>query len=163
MQKTDRLNVLPFFQNGLKRLGYFLLATLLATSLTACNSVPKPVIPDTPVAVRPAPKIALVLGGGGTRGFAHVGVIKALEVQGIYPDIIVGTFGKAFGVNGGFIAGSPTLIEAVRQKADTYIYTNPLSVVDCAAAISALDICALDAIAMSTWLLVRNWISSMAS
>ena len=64
------------------------------------------------------------------------------EYCGASPDIIVGTFGKAFGVNGGFIAGSPTLIEAVRQKADTYIYTNPLSVVDCAAAISALDICA---------------------
>ncbi|MEZ4764704.1 MAG: hypothetical protein R3C26_16465 [Calditrichia bacterium] len=26
-------------------------------------------------------------------------------------------------MNGGFIAGSPELIEAVRQKADTYIYT----------------------------------------
>ena len=36
-------------------------------------------------------KIALVLGGGATRGFAHIGVIKALEAQGIYPDIVVGT------------------------------------------------------------------------
>lgn len=60
---------------------------------------------------------------------------------GASPDIIIGTFGKAFGVNGGFIAGSATLIEAVRQKADTYIYTNPLSVADCAAAAKALDIC----------------------
>jgi len=57
------------------------------------------------------------------------------------PDIIIGTFGKAFGVNGGFIAASTTLIESVRQKADTYIYTNPLSVADCAAAIKAIDIC----------------------
>ncbi len=57
------------------------------------------------------------------------------------PDIIVGTFGKAFGVNGGFIAGSQALVETVRQKADTYIYTNPLSVADCAAAVTALDIC----------------------
>ncbi|WP_022663912.1 aminotransferase class I/II-fold pyridoxal phosphate-dependent enzyme [Desulfospira joergensenii] len=63
------------------------------------------------------------------------------EFCGAVPDIIVGTFGKAFGVNGGFIAGSPDLIEAVRQKADTYIYTNPLSVADCAAAIKAIDIC----------------------
>jgi glycine C-acetyltransferase len=55
-------------------------------------------------------------------------------------DIIVGTFGKAFGVNGGFIAASPELIEAVRQKADTYIYTNPLSVADCAASSAAIDI-----------------------
>ena len=63
------------------------------------------------------------------------------EYCGARPDIIVGTFGKAFGVNGGFIAASPTVIEAVRQKADTYIYTNPLSAADCAAAIAALDIC----------------------
>ncbi len=59
---------------------------------------------------------------------------------GTDPDIIVGTFGKAFGVNGGFIAGSSELIEAVRQKADTYIYTNPLSVADCAAATKAIDV-----------------------
>jgi len=60
---------------------------------------------------------------------------------GAVPDIIVGTFGKAFGVNGGFIAGSEILVESIRQKADTYIYTNPLSVADCAAAVEALNIC----------------------
>jgi NTE family protein len=37
------------------------------------------------------PKIALVLGGGAARGFAHVGVIKVLEAQGIIPDMVVGT------------------------------------------------------------------------
>lgn len=37
------------------------------------------------------PRIGLVLGGGGARGFAHVGVIKVLESNGITPDIIVGT------------------------------------------------------------------------
>lgn len=37
------------------------------------------------------PAVALVLGGGGSRGFAHVGVINALEANGIKPDIIVGT------------------------------------------------------------------------
>lgn len=63
------------------------------------------------------------------------------EFCGATPDIIVGTFGKAFGVNGGFIAASETVVEAVRQKADTYIYTNPLSAADCAAAIAAIDIC----------------------
>ncbi|MCP4450073.1 MAG: aminotransferase class I/II-fold pyridoxal phosphate-dependent enzyme, partial [Planctomycetes bacterium] len=63
------------------------------------------------------------------------------EYAGAWPDIVVGTFGKAFGVNGGFIAGSATLIEAVRQTADTYIYTNPLSAADCAAAATAIGIC----------------------
>ncbi|MBU0969397.1 MAG: aminotransferase class I/II-fold pyridoxal phosphate-dependent enzyme [Proteobacteria bacterium] len=66
------------------------------------------------------------------------------EHCGAVPDIIVGTFGKAFGVNGGFIAASRILVESVRQKADTYIYTNPLSVADCAAAVEALNICDSD-------------------
>ena len=60
--------------------------------------------------------------------------------SGQQADITVGTFGKAFGVNGGFVAGSTELTEAIRQKADTYIYTNPLSVADCAAASKALEI-----------------------
>jgi glycine C-acetyltransferase len=63
------------------------------------------------------------------------------EYTDAQPDVIVGTFGKAFGVNGGFVAASEAIIEAIRQKADTYIYTNPLGVADCAAAITALDIC----------------------
>jgi glycine C-acetyltransferase len=55
-------------------------------------------------------------------------------------DIFVGTFGKAFGVNGGFVAGSPELVEAMRQKSDTYIYTNPLGAADCVAAQKAVDV-----------------------
>ncbi len=62
------------------------------------------------------------------------------EHCGASVDIFVGTFGKAFGVNGGFVAGSRELIEAIRQKADTYIYTNPLGAADCAAAVRAVDI-----------------------
>ncbi len=37
------------------------------------------------------PKLALVLGGGAARGFAHIGVIKVLEANGIVPDLVVGT------------------------------------------------------------------------
>src|SRR3970040_199553 len=37
------------------------------------------------------PKIALVLGGGAARGFAHVGVIRALEQEKIPIDMVVGT------------------------------------------------------------------------
>jgi glycine C-acetyltransferase len=62
------------------------------------------------------------------------------EHCGATADILVGTFGKAFGVNGGFISGSAELVEAVRQKADTYIYTNPLGAADCAAAVKAVEI-----------------------
>jgi len=62
------------------------------------------------------------------------------EHCGAKADIVVGTFGKAFGVNGGFIAGSAELIEAARQKADTYIYTNPLGAADCAAAVKSVEL-----------------------
>lgn len=37
------------------------------------------------------PKIALVLSGGGAKGFAHIGVLKVLEEEGIPVDLIVGT------------------------------------------------------------------------
>jgi NTE family protein len=59
----------------------------LLISATACTVAKAP----PPVVERPPAKIALALGGGAARGFAHVGVIKALEAQGISPDIIVGT------------------------------------------------------------------------
>ncbi|OFZ88564.1 MAG: esterase [Betaproteobacteria bacterium RIFCSPLOWO2_12_FULL_62_58] len=53
---------------------------------------PREVPPAPPTEVKSVPpKIALVLGSGAARGFAHIGVIKALEAQGIVPDIIVGT------------------------------------------------------------------------
>ncbi|WP_437342816.1 patatin-like phospholipase family protein [Polynucleobacter tropicus] len=37
------------------------------------------------------PVVGLVLGAGAARGFAHVGVIKVLEAQGVRPDIVVGS------------------------------------------------------------------------
>ncbi len=49
------------------------------------------------------PVIALVLGSGGNRGFAHIGVIKALESNDIHIDIVVGT--SAGSVVGALYAG----------------------------------------------------------
>ena len=50
-----------------------------------------------PLAAAPAaspaprkPRLAVVLGGGSARGFAHIGVVKGLEAHGIRPDLIVG-------------------------------------------------------------------------
>ena len=40
---------------------------------------------------RGGPSIGLVLGSGAARGFAHIGVMRALLAHGIKPDIIVGT------------------------------------------------------------------------
>ena len=69
------------------------LIALAALALSACKTVPTaPEAPAQAVPVAPRKiKIGLALGGGAARGFAHIGVIKALESQGIYPDIVVGT------------------------------------------------------------------------
>lgn len=69
------------------------LATFL---LVGCSSVPTEKRPADPVdkvaVVTPkVPKVALVLGGGAARGFAHIGVIQALEESGIPIDMVVGT------------------------------------------------------------------------
>jgi NTE family protein len=79
----------------MRRLSAILLAALLAACATPVPP-PAPVKPPAPVvappvAPKPPLKIALALGGGAARGFAHIGVIKALEAQGIVPDIVVGT------------------------------------------------------------------------
>lgn len=44
----------------------------------------------TPYPPDKRPRVALVLGGGGPRGFAHIGVLKVLEAAGIQPDLVVG-------------------------------------------------------------------------
>lgn len=57
--------------------------------------------------------VALVLGGGGLRGFAHVGVLRALEEAGISPDIVVGTSAGAV-VGAAYASGlSAGQIEAI--------------------------------------------------
>ena len=46
---------------------------------------------EPPGAAVAAPGIALVLGSGGRRGFAHIGVLKVLTENGIRPDLIIGS------------------------------------------------------------------------
>ncbi|HEY9544513.1 MAG TPA: patatin-like phospholipase family protein [Solimonas sp.] len=64
---------------------------LLVVLCAACVSKPPAPIIETPPPLPPPPKVALVLGGGGARGFAHVGVLKLLDTQGLKPDLIIGT------------------------------------------------------------------------
>ncbi len=47
--------------------------------------------PPAPAAQIPEPRIALVLGGGAARGFAHIGVIRVLEQERIPISLVVGT------------------------------------------------------------------------
>lgn len=51
-------------------------------------------------------KIGLALSGGGARGFAHIGVLKALQEHSIQIDLVAGTSAGSF-VGGAFAAGMP--------------------------------------------------------
>lgn len=44
-----------------------------------------------PPRIDPAPRLALVLGSGGPRGYAHLGVLRVLEEAGVVPDLVVGS------------------------------------------------------------------------
>jgi NTE family protein len=71
---------------------------LLSFLLTACANAPV----ETPVAPLPEPPkprepvVAVALGGGGAKGFAHIGVLKVLESHGIRPRIVTGTSAGSF-------------------------------------------------------------------
>lgn len=55
-------------------------------------------------------------------------------------DVLIGTLGKAFGVNGGYVTGSESLIAFLRERAPMYIYSNPITVGEAAAASAALSV-----------------------
>lgn len=67
-----------------------LFTTLISIAiLVSCRSAGGPGLPQD--GEGPRPKVALVLGGGAARGFAHVGVIRVLEQEQIPVDMVVGT------------------------------------------------------------------------
>ena len=76
-------------------------------------TVVTPPFKQPPKAVR-KPVIALALGGGAAKGFAHVGVIRALEQNGIVPDIITGT---SAGAVVGAIYASGISADTLRRRA----------------------------------------------
>jgi glycine C-acetyltransferase len=55
-------------------------------------------------------------------------------------DLLVATLGKAFGVNGGYVVGSGTVIRFLRQTSPFYIYSNPITPAEAAAALAAVKI-----------------------
>jgi NTE family protein len=83
----------------------------ISIMLTGCGT--KEAVPTQPI-VKKKPKIALALGGGAAKGFAHIGVIKILEQHGIKPDIITGT--SAGSIIGSFYASGMNSIQ-LQQKA----------------------------------------------
>lgn len=64
---------------------------------------------------------------------------EEIEADGM-ADLLVGTLGKAFGVNGGYVTGSLTVIDYLRETSPFYIYSNPITPGEAAAAKAAIDI-----------------------
>jgi glycine C-acetyltransferase len=62
------------------------------------------------------------------------------EYTGGKADVLIATLGKAFGVNGGYVTASSAVIAYLRETAPLYIYSNPITPAEAAAAMAALDI-----------------------
>lgn len=111
-------------------LGLFLAAALVAAALGASGHTREATIrPLTPLKLEMVRQhadatsntnqsVALVLGGGGLRGFAHIGVLRALEEHGIKPDIVVGTSAGAL-VGAAYASGATVeQLEAAAMNID---------------------------------------------
>lgn len=55
-------------------------------------------------------------------------------------DVLVGTLGKAFGVNGGYVTSNASLIRFLRESAPFYIYSNPITPGEATAALASLKL-----------------------
>ncbi len=55
-------------------------------------------------------------------------------------DVLVGTLGKAFGVNGGYVVGTAAMVRFLRETSMMYIYSNPITVGEAAAALRSVEI-----------------------
>ncbi|AYO53496.1 patatin-like phospholipase family protein [Acinetobacter sp. WCHAc060033] len=75
-----------------KQLGFI---GLMGLALVGCDKTTKTPPQTTAIKAR-EPVIAIALGGGGAKGFAHIGVLKVLESHGIKPKIVTGTSAGSF-------------------------------------------------------------------
>jgi len=76
--------------------------------------------------------------GIGAYGKTGRGTEEYTDAKGV--DILVGTLGKAFGVNGGYVTSNQTVITYLRETAPMYIYSNPISPAEASAALKSLEI-----------------------
>lgn len=106
----------------IKNLFYFLAIGILFPLFAGC--APRPIIfvpqEPPPLPAGPPPRVAVVLGGGGARGFAHIGVLKVLQQYRVPVDMVVGT--SSGSIVGAIYADNPntdalqrTLIHAQRS------------------------------------------------
>lgn len=75
----------------------------------------------------------------GVGAFGHMGR-GTEEVSGAKADILVGTLGKAFGADGGYVVANQTVIDYLRESAATYIYSNSISPGTAGASLAALEL-----------------------
>ena len=74
-----------------------------------------------------------VLGKGGRGIVDHFGLHGKVDVE-------VGTMSKAFGVMGGVVAGSPVIVEWLRQRGRPFLFSSAMTIPDVAACIAAVDL-----------------------
>ncbi len=75
--------------------------------------------------------------GVGVFGETGRGTEEYCQVQA---DILIGTLGKAFGVNGGYLVADANIITYLRETAACYIYSNPITPAEAAAARKSVQI-----------------------
>lgn len=76
--------------------------------------------------------------GVGSFGQTGRGTIEYTNAKGV--DVLIGTLGKAFGTNGGYLVTDKSIVDYLHQKAPTYIYSNPISPGEAASAKKAVEL-----------------------
>lgn len=89
--------------------------------------------------------------GEGVLGRGGRGIVDHFHLHGKV-DVEVGTLSKAFGVVGGVVAGSPLVIEWLRQRARPFLFSSAVTPADVAATLTAVDL-----LEGSTQLVDRLW------
>jgi len=62
------------------------------------------------------------------------------EIEDVKADVLIGTFGKAFGADGGYVVANQTIIDYLRESAATYIYSNSVPPGTAGAALKAIEL-----------------------
>ncbi|HEY8037910.1 MAG TPA: aminotransferase class I/II-fold pyridoxal phosphate-dependent enzyme [Methylobacter sp.] len=87
--------------------------------------------------------ITIVDDSHGVGAFGQTGRGTEEYTQG-KADILIATLGKAFGVNGGYVVADSVVIDYLRETSPSYIYSNPITPAEAAAASAALDVVTSD-------------------
>lgn len=62
------------------------------------------------------------------------------EVCQTKADVLIATLGKSFGINGGYVVSSAKVIDYLTETAPLYIFSNPITAAEAAAALKAVEI-----------------------